>query len=59
MDDKYYQALRYVGVAGRLLDAAGPFADIFCGLAEAFYQSNPNDDAAAAAENEANFAADH
>ena len=53
MDDKYYQALRYVGVAGRLVDAAGPFADILCSMAEDFFQSNPNDQVEEGATNEA------
>ena len=34
MDDKYYQALRYVGVAGRLVDP-GVFTDHFSQIAEA------------------------
>ena len=33
MDDKYYQALRYVGVAGRIVDSIPTFSDLFCSMA--------------------------
>ena len=40
MDDKYYQALRYVGVSGRILDNQHSLRDLYQSVAQVLEQNS-------------------